>query len=128
MPPAGDQSGLSREEGSHRLLTDGGGVVADSESDTDQTDALSFLISSKYRCAVLDALQDGAATPSTIAEEQDVGIAHVSRALQRLREREIVELLVDDDRKKGRLYGLTRSGSSLLDEHIDTIERNGGGA
>ena len=47
-----------------------------------------------------------------------MGIAHVSRALQRLRERELVDLLVSDDRKKGRVYGLTDRGRNVW----DTIE------
>jgi DNA-binding transcriptional ArsR family regulator len=76
-------------------------------------DDLSFVISSQYRKAVLRRLADGPATPSQIATDTDMGIAHISRALQRLREKELVELLVSDDRKKGRLYGLTDYGREV---------------
>jgi DNA-binding transcriptional ArsR family regulator len=126
-PQAGEQSTGHGQEGSHRILTDGGEVVADSESDTSQADDLSFIISSQYRCAVVDALDEGAATPSTIAEEQSVGIAHVSRALQRMRERDLVELIVDEDRKKGRLYDLSADGAHLVEKFDAEIERNAGG-
>ena len=103
----------------HRIVADGGQTTGDH---------LSYCISSRYRLVVLDALEEGAATPSTIAEEEDVGIAHVSRALQRLRERDLVELIVPDERKKGRLYDLSDSGSELVECHGDVIDRNRGGA
>ena len=85
---------------------------------SDDWDDVSFVISSQYRVMVLQRLSTGPATPSQIASDADVGIAHISRALQRLRERSLVELLVSEDRKKGRVYGLTERGSAVW----DTIE------
>jgi DNA-binding MarR family transcriptional regulator len=85
---------------------------------SDDWDDVSFVISSQYRVMVLQRLSTGPATPSQIASDVDVGIAHISRALQRLRERSLVELLVSEDRKKGRVYGLTERGSAVW----DTIE------
>ena len=79
-------------------------------------DDVSFVISSRYRVAVLKRLAEGPSTPSQIASDADVGIAHVSRALQRLRERSLVDLLVSDDRKKGRVYGLTEEGTAVWDK------------
>lgn len=79
---------------------------------------ISFVISSKYRVIALQRLEAGPATPSQIASDADVGIAHVSRALQELRERSMVDLLVSEDRKKGRVYGLTEHGREVW----DTIE------
>lgn len=76
-------------------------------------DEISFVISSRYRTAALKRLSDGPATPSQIASDVDLGIAHVSRALQELRERGLVDLLVSDDRKKGRVYGVTDSGTEV---------------
>lgn len=81
-------------------------------------DEIGFIISSRYRVIVLKRLSVGPATPSQIATDEDVGIAHVSRALQDLRERSLVDLLVSDDRKKGRVYGLTDDGRTLW-ETID---------
>jgi len=84
-------------------------------------DDISFVISSRYRVASLRRLADGPATPSQIAADEDVGIAHVSRALQALRDRELVDLLVSDHRKKGRVYGLTDTGEATW----ETIEEEG---
>jgi DNA-binding MarR family transcriptional regulator len=83
---------------------------------TPDWDDLSFVISSQYRKAAVGRLADGPATPSQIATDTGMGIAHISRALQRLRGRDLVELLVSDDRKKGRLYGLTEYGHEVWDK------------
>lgn len=79
-------------------------------------DEIGFVISSKYRVAVLERLVDSPATPSRIAEDADVSIASVSHALGQLRERELVELLVDEERRKGRVYGITDRGEELWAE------------
>lgn len=80
---------------------------------TDDWDDISFVISSRYRVVTMRRLAVGPATPSQIASDSDVGIAHVSRALQGLRDRSLVDLLVSDDRKKGRVYGLTERGTDV---------------
>jgi predicted transcriptional regulator len=79
-------------------------------------DDVSFVISSRYRTAAIKRLAVGPATPSQIATDAEAGIAHISRALQRLRERDLVTLLVSDDRKKGRVYGLTEYGTTVWDK------------
>jgi DNA-binding MarR family transcriptional regulator len=81
-------------------------------------DDISYVISSRYRIIALKRLAEGPATPSQIATDADVGIAHVSRALQGLRDHTLVDLLVSDDRKKGRVYGLTEEGREVW----ETIE------
>ncbi|MBX0288488.1 winged helix-turn-helix domain-containing protein [Haloarcula salinisoli] len=85
---------------------------------TDEWDAVSYVISSRYRVAALDRLQTGPATPSLIADDTDLSIAHVSRALQELQEEELVTLLVSEDRRKGRVYGATEQGETVM-ETID---------
>ncbi|MFB6130537.1 MAG: winged helix-turn-helix domain-containing protein [Salinigranum sp.] len=82
------------------------------ESDV-EWDQVSFVISSRYRIEVCRRLMDGPATPSHIAEETDCAISHTSRALQELRERSLVELLVSEQRKKGRMYGITREAERV---------------
>ncbi|WP_436935599.1 ArsR family transcriptional regulator [Halovenus marina] len=82
-------------------------------------DEIGFVISSKYRIVALRRLAVGPATPSQIASDESVGIAHISRALQDLRDRELVDLLVSEERKKGRVYGLTERGREIW-ETIDT--------
>jgi DNA-binding MarR family transcriptional regulator len=64
-------------------------------------------------------LVESAATPARIAEDAEAGIAHISRALQELREQGLVELLVSEERRKGRVYGLTEDGARVW-EQIET--------
>lgn len=81
-------------------------------------DDVSYVISSRYRVATLRRLSEGPVTPSRISEDTDLSVAHVSRALQELLEDDIVELLVSEDRKKGRVYGITDRGKKVW----ETIE------
>ncbi|MFC7057249.1 winged helix-turn-helix domain-containing protein [Halovenus salina] len=85
------------------------------ESQTDKLnwDAVGVVASSRYRGLALVALNDSPATPSDIAETADEDIAHVSRAIQELKEHGLVELLVDEDRQKGRYYGVTADGAAV---------------
>lgn len=76
-------------------------------------DEVSYVISSNYRVAVLRHLAENPATPSRIASQAECSIAHVSRALQELRDRELVDLLVSEDRQKGRVYGITDGGRTV---------------
>jgi DNA-binding HxlR family transcriptional regulator len=88
-------------------------------SDFDRWDEVSYVISSQYRVDILGQLSGGPAMPSQIAEETGQNIAHVSRALRELREKGIVELLVSEDQKKGRVYGITDKGETVW----ETIDR-----
>jgi DNA-binding transcriptional ArsR family regulator len=80
---------------------------------SDEWDAVGFVISSEYRIAVLGRLASGPATPSRIADDTGLAITHVSRALQSLRDQSLVELLVPEQRKKGRIYGATDRGIEI---------------
>jgi DNA-binding transcriptional ArsR family regulator len=84
----------------------------------DHWDEVSFVIRSKYRVTVLEQLNDGPATPSRIASYSNFSLSHVSRALQELRDRGLVELLVSEQQRMGRLYGPTLRA----DEVWNTIE------
>lgn len=79
-------------------------------------DQIGFIKSSRYRKMVIRRLAKEPAMPSEIANEEDVEIASISNALRPLRERSLVELLVPDERRKGRVYGLTAEAEELLDE------------
>lgn len=82
---------------------------------THDGELLGLIAASDYRQSVVNRLADGAATPSTIAESTDIKIAHVSRALSTLRDAGAVELLVPEERKKGRVYGLTDAGEQVAE-------------
>jgi DNA-binding transcriptional ArsR family regulator len=79
----------------------------------DEWDDVSFVISSTYREDVLTRLAASPATPSQIAADKGIDISHVSRAVRKLRERGLVELLVPEERQKGRIYGSTDRGSDI---------------
>lgn len=80
---------------------------------TDDWEEIGFVISSGYRIAVMKRLAQGPATPSQIAEDSDRSISHISRALHSLRDRDLVDLLVPEERKKGRIYDLTDRGRAV---------------
>lgn len=77
---------------------------------SDDWDVVGHVISSRYRTAVLGRLADSPATPSRISEDTGIAVTHVSRSLRALRERGLVELLVPEERRKGRVYGITEEG------------------
>ena len=85
-------------------------------TDTTTTDDAAFALNSNYRQKVIDTLRDGPAAPVDIAEDHGIDIAHVSRALGELRERDVVGLLVSEDVKKGRYYSLTDHGEAVHDQ------------
>lgn len=82
----------------------------------DEWEDIGFVISSGYRIAVMRRLADGPATPSQMAEESDRSISHISRALHSLRDRDLVDLLVPEQRKKGRIYDLTDRGHEVWNQ------------
>lgn len=79
-------------------------------------DDIGFVISSSYRTAVIERLAESPSTPSQISSDKDIAVAHVSRALNQLRERSMVDLLVPEDRKKGRVYRLSEKGAALWEQ------------
>lgn len=83
---------------------------------TDDWNLIGFVISSQYRKLVIDELSDGPSTPSKLAERTDSSMASISHALSELGDRDCVELLVDEDRRKGRVYGLTETGAAVWDD------------
>lgn len=83
---------------------------------TDEWDKIGYVISSRYRVTVLSHLAEGPATPSAIASKSELSIAHISRALGELRERGLVDLLVSEERKKGRVYGITEEGADIWNQ------------
>jgi DNA-binding transcriptional ArsR family regulator len=82
---------------------------------TPDWDVVGHVISSRHRTLVLGRLADSPATPTQIASDVDIASTHVSRALNSLRDRGLVELLVPEDRRKGRVYGITTRGSETWD-------------
>lgn len=80
---------------------------------TTDWDVIGYVISSDHRVIVLGRLQEGPATPTRIAEDVELSVSHVSRALGSLRSKGLVELLVPEERRKGRVYGITSDGEAV---------------
>jgi hypothetical protein len=78
---------------------------------TDEWDAVAFVCQSSYRESIVRQL--AASRRSTIAVDTDLRLTPVLRTLGRLRPRSLVDLLVADDRRKGRIYGLTDRGRTV---------------
>lgn len=76
-------------------------------------DAVAHVTSSGYRQQVLEQLAEDVKTPSEIADATDIEVSHVSRTLGELREYNLVELIVDEDRRKGRYYQITEKGDDV---------------
>lgn len=85
----------------------------------DDWSEVGYVISSTYRVKVLQRLADSPAPPSVIAKDTDCALSHISRALQDLRNRGLVDLLVPESRQKGRIYGITDTGREVW-ETIET--------
>ena len=83
---------------------------------TEDWNLIGFIIASRYRKIIIDELSDHPATPSQITEGTDASIASISHALSELEEHGCVELLVDEDRRKGRVYGLTDTGEQVWED------------
>lgn len=83
----------------------------------DIEDIESYILSSKYRLRTLEHLAGTVrATPTEIAENIEVSQSHISRALSELREKDVVELRVPEERTVGRYYGLTETGEDAWPE------------
>lgn len=96
-------------------------MAADADdAEVDVWEQTSFTVASLYRTAVVDRLSDGPATPTGIADDVNKKVTHVSRALIELRDEGVVDLLVPDNRKKGRVYGLTEDGREVK-YHLDEM-------
>src|SRR5439155_5692448 len=74
----------------------------------------SFVVSSGYRERVLTGLAPKPKVPRQLAEETDLRIVHVSRALRELSDRGLVECLTPGGRRRGRRYGLPPDGRARL--------------
>lgn len=69
-----------------------------------------FVVRSPHRIEVLGRLVQGNAIPAQIREETGQEYSRITEAVTSLRERGLVELLVPEETKRGRLYGVTERG------------------
>lgn len=74
----------------------------------------SYVVRSPNRTIVLRRLNEGAAIPAQIREDTGLEYSRISEATNDLRDQELIDLLVDDDTKRGRLYAITDRGEHTL--------------
>ena len=82
----------------------------------------SFVAASGYRERVLHALSQKPKFPSDVARETTLRISHVSRALREMGGRGLVQCLNPEAKARGRIYGVTEAGGSLL-AYFDSSSR-----
>ncbi|MCX2819907.1 MAG: DNA-binding MarR family transcriptional regulator [Methanobacteriota archaeon] len=75
----------------------------------------SFVVRSRHRVRVLNVLSERNAIPAGIKNETGQEYSRITEALSSLEERGLVRLLVDEDTKRGRLYGVTDRGEDVYE-------------
>lgn len=85
-----------------------------------------FIIRSPNRTKVLGRLVEGNAIPAQIREDTGQEYSRITEATNSLRERGMVELLVPEETKRGRLYQITERGESAWEYMIEQnmVEEN----
>ena len=81
----------------------------------------SYVVRSPNRTIVLRRLNKGAAIPAQIKEDTGLEYSRISEATNDLRSQKLIDLLVDDDTKRGRLYSITERG----EETLNFMQKNG---
>lgn len=81
----------------------------------DEWDDYGFVLASKYRKVVIQALAEKPKTPKQIASETKCNLSHVSRSIRQLESRDLITCLTPD-RRKGKLYGLTDNGVKIFNQ------------
>ena len=84
---------------------------------TNESDELlklkSYVEISKYRERTLKSIGDNVKIPTKIAADSGIRPNHISKVLNELKTKEIVEC-VNEEAHKGRLYRLTPTGKNVL--------------
>lgn len=62
----------------------------------------------------MKALQNDVKTPTKIAADTGIRVNHMSKVLKELKESGIAEC-INEEARKGRLYGLTDLGQNIVD-------------
>lgn len=75
-------------------------------------EVLSKVKASNYRVKVLSALSQNKLTPKEIQKETQIKFTHVSRALNELKELDLVKCLTPEERKY-RIYTITDKGKKI---------------
>ena len=80
----------------------------------------SFVIRSPHRTRVLRRLTTGNAIPAQIREETGQEYSRITESVNSLREQGLIELVVPEETKRGRLYTITDRGERTWEYLRDT--------
>jgi len=78
-----------------------------------------FVVRSPHRIKVLRRLSEGNAIPSQIRDDTGQEYSRITEALNSLKGRGLVKLLVSEETKRGRLYAITDRGEEAWQYMID---------
>jgi|AntDeeMetageno50_2_1112565.scaffolds.fasta_scaffold02686_1 DNA-binding MarR family transcriptional regulator len=78
-----------------------------------------FVVTSPHRTKVLGRLTKGNAIPAQIRAETGQEYSRISEAANALREHDLIELVVPDETKRGRLYSTTERGADAWEYMVD---------
>ncbi|MHA1195169.1 MAG: ArsR family transcriptional regulator [Promethearchaeota archaeon] len=71
-----------------------------------------YVLASKYREIIIKKLSKKNYLPSMLAKETNFQLAHISRALRELKDKNLVKCL-NENSKKGKIYALTEYGKEV---------------
>lgn len=74
---------------------------------------LAYINISSYRTRTLKSLKLENKTPTQIAKDSDIRVAHISKVLRELKENGLAECINEQDRKN-RIYRLTPRGQDVV--------------
>jgi predicted transcriptional regulator len=73
---------------------------------------LGWVKASEYRKKILNGLKEKPQTPKDLSDRSNYYLSHVSKTLKELEKHELAEC-VTPDRKKGRIYKITKKGEKI---------------
>jgi DNA-binding HxlR family transcriptional regulator len=76
---------------------------------------LGYVKASKYRIEILRKINTGTFTPTEIANSTKINKGHVSRSLNELTEKKLVEC-ANEEARKGRIYLISNLGKKIINE------------
>lgn len=94
-----------------------------SQKDDELLKLTSYVEISKYREKTLKSIGNNVKIPINIAKDSGIRTNHISKVLNELKSKEIVEC-INEEARKGRLYRLTDTGKEVLESINEKEEEN----
>ncbi len=94
-----------------------------SKKDDELLKLTSYVEISKYREKTLKSIGNNVKIPTNIAKDSGIRTNHISKVLNELKSKEIVEC-INEEARKGRLYRLTDTGKEVLESINEKEEEN----